>query len=174
MNKFFRLIGFSCFFLIIFLIILGNYSPPDINIPQTYYLHAPTALIWQHITDETQSRNWINQIPVQRTECDSGGVINCYIDNSSIDKIFTIHKDDTNRSLDLKLEKTWFNPYICDYRLRIKLKSLRDGTTEINCVLQYHLKNIMAKIVNKIYFEGYQKNLLEKNKESLQKYFEKV
>ena len=171
MNKFFRLIGFGLLFMTVFLIILGIYSSPDIRITQTHQLQAPLALIWQHITDEGKSGDWINQIPIRHCESDSNGTIICYTDDSSNDVISTIHKNEENRSLDLKLEKAWNNPYIFDYYMNVHLKSLRDGTTEINCTVNYQLKNIMAKVVNKLYFEGHQKSLMDQNLESLHKYF---
>ena len=153
---------------------MGIYSTPDIKITQTHHLQAPTTLIWQYIATEANSSNWINQIPIQYSISDTNGIISCYTDKSSKNKISTILKDEDNRHLDLILEKQWFNPYISDYNLNVKLKSLRDGTTEINCTLHYNLKNVMAKVVNKLYFEGHQRSLMEQNLESLYKYFEKV
>jgi hypothetical protein len=174
LNKFFRLIGFSLLFMMLFLIILGIYSSPDIQITQTHQLQAPTASIWQHITDDQKNCDWINQIPIQYCESDSNGIIVCYMENSSKNIISTILKDEENRSLKLKLDKTWDNPYIVDYTMNVHLKTLRDGTTEINCTVQYHLNNIIAKVANKLYFEGQQKNLLNQNLQSIYKYFEKV
>ena len=171
MNKFFRLIGFGLLFIIIFLIILGFYSVSDIQLSHTQYLPAPTTLIWQHITNEEKLSNWIYQVPIQDCVSDTNNIIICYSDNNKKNKISTIHRDIENKSINLVLDEKWHNPFIYDYSLMVHLKSLRDGTTEINCTLHYRLKNIMARVINKLYFEGYQKKLIEKNVKSLQKHF---
>jgi len=170
-NKFFRIIGFGLFFISVFLVILGFYSLSEIQISQTQYLQAPTTLIWQHITNEEKFGDWIFQLPIQDCVVDTNNIIICYSDTVHKNKIFTIQKDLESKSINFTLDEKWHNPFIYDYSLMIHLKSLRDGTTEINCTLQYRLKNIMARVINKLYFEGYQKNLMEKNVEFLQKHF---
>jgi len=174
LNKFFRLIGFGLLFVMLSLIILGNYSSQDIQISQTHHLQAPMPLIWQHITNEEKISDWIKLIPIQYCVSDTNNVITCFADNNEKIKISTGLKFQERNSINMILEETWHNPYIKDYSLKVHLKSLRDGTTEINFKLQYHLKSIMAKVLNKLYYEGYQKSLIDKNVESLQKHFGRV
>ena len=174
MNKLFRLIGFCLLFAMLCLIILGFYSSQDIQISQTHHLQAPMPLIWQHITQEDKFSNWIKLIHIQYCVSDTNNIITCFADNIEKIKISSGSKFQEGHSLHMKLEESWHNPYIKNYSLTVHLKSLRDGTTEINYNLQYHLKSIMAKVLNKIYYEGYQKNLIEKNVQSLQKNFGRV
>lgn len=124
--------------------------------------------------DETNVDKWLGQFPIKNTEIDNNGIITCYADIGAKKKITTIIPNEDNRSLLLLLEKSWFNPYINDYAMDIKLKSLRDGTTEINCIVKYELKSLVAKIFNKLYYEGRQKDYIEGNQDALHKYFEKV
>jgi uncharacterized membrane protein len=156
------------------MIVLGMYSSSDIRITQTYHLQAPVSLIWQHLTDAQNVPVWINQFKVQDCENDTNDCIICYSDYPSKNVVFKIFKIEENKSLQLQLNKNRLNPYINYYSMNVYLKSLRDGTTEINCELNYHLDNIFAKIINKLYFESHQKNLMEKNLKSLHNYFEKV
>lgn len=174
MNKFFRLIGFVLFFTMLLVIVLGFYSSSEIRVTQTHHLQAPISLIWQHITDAEKTPEWIKQIPVQYCKKDTNDNIICYSDSSQKNMVFTIIKTEENKSFQLVLNKNRYNPYINYYSMNVHMKSLRDGTTEIDCELNYHLDSIIAKIVNKLYFEGHQKNLMDKNFESLHKYFEKV
>ena len=174
MTKCFRLIGFVLLFLLLLLIILGINSSSEVQISQTHHLQVPLSLIWQYITDAEKIPAWINQMPVNYCESDTFGLITCFENNSNEKNVFTISKIEEKKSLNLILNKNRNNPYIKNYVMEINLKLLRDGTTEINCELRYSLNNYFSKIINKLYFEGYQISLLNKNMESLHTYFEKV
>lgn len=174
MNKLFRLIGFILFFLTLLLIFLGINSSSEIQVAQTHYLQAPVSLIWQYVIDTDKNSKWIKQFPIQYCESDTNDNIICYADKSKKNMVFIIYKTEENKSLELVLNKNRYNPYINYYSMNIYLKSLRDGTTEINFELKYNLTSLLAKVVNKLYFEGQQKNLMEQNFESLHKHFEKV
>ena len=174
MNKLFRLIGFVLFFLILLLIVLGINSPSEIQVSQTHQLQAPISLIWQYVIDTDKNPEWIKQFPIQYCENDSNDNIICYSDNTKKYIVFTIYKIEEYKSLQLVLNKDRYNPYINYYSMNIYMKTLRDGTTEINCELKYNLSSLLAKVVNKLYFEGHQKSLMEQNFDFLHKHFEKV
>jgi len=126
------------------------------------------------MTDAEKCQDWINQLPVQYCEGDTNGLITCFENKSKENLVFIISKIEENKSLRLKLNKNRNNLYIKNYVMEIHLKPLRDGTTEINCELNYQLNSYIAKIINKLYFEGHQKSLMDQNMDSLHKYFEKV
>lgn len=174
MNKIFRLIGFILFFIVLLLIFLGINSSSEIQVSQTHHLQAPISLIWQYIIDADKNSQWINQFPIQYCETDTNDNIVCYTDNSKQDIVFMIYKTEEDKSIELVLNRNRYNPYINYYSMNVYLKSLRDGTTEINFELKYNLTSLLAKVVNKLYFEGHQKSLMEKNYESLRRHFEKV
>lgn len=174
MTKLFRLIGFVLLFLILLLIILGISSSSEITITQTHHLQVPLSLVWKYMTDPDKCSEWITQFQVQLCNGDTNGVITCYEDEFKLNKLFTISKIEEHKSIQLKLAKSRSNPYIKNYLMKVHLKHLRDGSTEINCELKYQLTSYIAKFINKLYFEGYQKSLLDQNMISLHKYFEKV
>jgi hypothetical protein len=174
LNKLFRISGFGLLFICIGACVLGLYSASVVQLVHTDHLRAPASLIWQYISEEDNLNEWMNLVPINSCENDSSGKIICFGDQKKSKIISTIVKDEKNRSLTLILDESLYNPEIGDYVFNLNLKTLRDGTTEINYKLNYKLNSLVAKVVNKLYFEGNQRNLLEKNFEYLHKYFEQV
>ena len=174
MIKLFRIIGFILFFILISVFVLGFYSSDQITVSQTDHFRAPGALIWQYISEESNFNEWINQFPITGCKIDLNNEIICFTDSSFTEKICTIQVEEEMRHVKLILDDRYNNPGISDYVFNINLKLLRDGTTEINCKVQYQLNSLVARVANKLYFEGNQKNILVKNLEYLHTYFEKV
>jgi hypothetical protein len=154
--------------------VLGIYTSPQVTVSQTEHLRAPGTLIWQYVSEESNFSKWINQFPISNCKGDSGKVIICYRDSSFSKRVCSVQIEEDKRIVQLILDESYNNPGIKDYVLKINLKSLRDGTTEINCKVQYRLNSLAARVANKLYFEGNQKNLLVKNMDYLHTYFEKV
>ncbi len=177
MIKIFRIFGFVFLIVLLFLIFLGLYSHSSIEIENTCHLHVPHSQVWQLLTDGEKITYWTDKIKYvkfeNRNEVTKGSQFKLYLESK--DYISLQIRDFKENSLivyDLLLNQK--NPVINDYNITIGLKSLRDGSTEVNCKINYYIKNFSGKIANKLYFEENQSNILKQHMDLFRKYLEKV
>lgn len=159
------------------IVILGIYSPSQITIQQTQHVLAPHSQVWQLITDAEKTSMWFEHIKSVTSvkDNDISNNLQFRYHLKSHDYLdLNIKKFKLNDSLLFELSGHKNNPMIHNYNIEVKLKPLRDGTTEINCKINYDINSFTAKIVNRIYFESSQKEMLDNTLYALKKYLEKV
>jgi len=168
-----RIIGFFLLIVSILLIILGIYAPSEVIIEQTQLIAAPQSLVWEVVTNPDKAKLWF--IPLQESSLkkDTDSLLFFYPDSINKTSI-SIAEINEHEFIKLSLGKNYKNPVIQNLNIAIILKSLRDGSTEVNSQITYEIKNFSGRIVNKLYFERTQQDLLQKSLNSLKNHLEKI
>jgi uncharacterized membrane protein len=157
---FFRILGFVLIVIILLLVGVGLFSSPETRFTLNENIESPVTVVWRTLLDTDHIPGWIsNSTKVEVTHMSQlklNAEITYFVPAANNEVIykerlvnFIPDKRITFRDIHagkIPLQKN----YIRDYQL----KSLLDGSTEINATIQYTCNGIIPRILDRLYLRA--------------------
>ena len=176
------LIKISALTLTIFFILLltiGISFETESEIQHAVIINQPTSLVWRKLIAMEGWEEWRGEIKhLENRNTGKIQIASAFICYPSDDLAESFEEEITslvdNRKIEIIRKTKTGQSVLLNYRTEFLLKSLKDGTTEVNWISRYRSATIMGRLYNFLYFNRYQHSMMNHDLNKLKEIMERV